>query len=258
MTLANDAATRPSPCPRRLRACRGSHRWLSPQEQAAANQNQIATRELPAEHAQERLGQADDPADPEQQHDSHAHRGDRRVGARRCSRQLPDRIEMKMMLSTPRTISRTVSVVRATAISAISFQRPAKRRRSSGSHFRPSSLGGAIIDHRRRGHHRGTGQIPSPRRPCDSAVPAERRDRALTGPTRPRPGRNRPTPGLANHRAGRSEHLRDRLAAEPLVGALDLTAHAARSWKHLELRAAALRPCARAPRMTTAACSRSS
>ena len=92
-------------------------RRLGEQEQAAADQDQVASRDPAAEHREQRRGQADDPGDREQQRDAHDHRGQQaRCAARAAAGRagsLPERIEMKMTLSTPSTISRNVSVTSA-------------------------------------------------------------------------------------------------------------------------------------------------
>ena len=65
----------------------------------------------------------DDPRDRHQQHDPHHHRGQQARRAARClliaRGSLPDRIEMKMTLSTPRMISRKVSVTSASRPSEV-------------------------------------------------------------------------------------------------------------------------------------------
>ena len=63
------------------------------------------------------LGQPDDPRQREQQ-DARDHRPEQTeaTGLRLLWGSFPDRIEMKMMLSTPSTISRNVSVASATQI----------------------------------------------------------------------------------------------------------------------------------------------
>src|SRR5262245_58202277 len=94
-----------------------------------------------------------------------------------------------------------------------------------------------VADVRRCGDHRGTREIPfAAEAHTLLPVASERRDGAL--PLRQRVfalAEARSAPGLTNHRAGRSQHLGDRLAAEPLIGPFDEPAHAAGSRKHFEL-----------------------
>ena len=70
-----------------------------------------------SEHGEQRRGQPDDPGDRQQQQDAHDHGGEQAGRAAPCAccaaGSLPTRIEMKMTLSTPRTISRNVSVTSA-------------------------------------------------------------------------------------------------------------------------------------------------
>ena len=87
---------------------------LPEQEQAAADEDEVAAREAVVEDGEERLGEAHDPGERQQQQDAHAHRAaepERPPRAGCCSAgSLPTRIEMKMTLSTPSTTSRNVSV----------------------------------------------------------------------------------------------------------------------------------------------------
>ena len=162
---------------------------------------------------------------------------------------LPDRIEMKMMLSTPSTISRNVSVRNAIQVSRVSKRRhrtsqmlAVGRRRSinctggeydlrrwrrgldrahtpksSGSHVRPSSRGRRHEpEQRRRGDDRGAREVAfAAESHAVLPVPVERRDRALPRTERIRPlSEARSAPGLADlfHRPSgrRSQSIRPR------------------------------------------------
>ena len=94
---------------------------LAEQEQAAADQDQIAAGDRMPERGEQRRGQPDDPGQREQQQHAGHHRAEQAQrgapSAAAAGGSLPDRIEMKMMLSTPRTISRNVSVASAIQIS---------------------------------------------------------------------------------------------------------------------------------------------
>src|SRR5437899_1263763 len=90
-----------------------------------------------------------------------------------------------------------------------------------------------VADQRRRGDDGGAGEIAfAAHAHAILPIAVERRDRALAFVERIRSlAEARPAPRLPNLAADRSEHRRDRLAAEPRVRLLDLATDAARSGK---------------------------
>jgi hypothetical protein len=90
---------------------------LPHQEQATGDQDHVLPREGVAEHFDHRLGQLDDPGDGAQQRQAHDQRhADTDASRLRadCSGSLLVRIEMKIRLSMPSTISMATRVARAT------------------------------------------------------------------------------------------------------------------------------------------------
>ena len=92
-------------------------RGLEDEEEAAAQQDQVAAGDAAAEHGDERLGEAHDPRDREEQADADAE-GEDEAEAPRDARAGPSgrratRIAMKTTLSMPSTISMAESVARA-------------------------------------------------------------------------------------------------------------------------------------------------
>ncbi len=99
-------------------------RGLADQEQAAADQDQVAPGEVLSKHREQRRGQPDDPGDGHQQPDPRTAASvmPRRRALSRCAGgSFPARIEMKMMLSMPSTSSSAVRV--ASAIQVSGFKR---------------------------------------------------------------------------------------------------------------------------------------
>ena len=102
-------------------------RRLGDQEQAAADQDQVAPGDRPVPRCvKSGVGQADDPGEQGEQRRCAMHmarlRPRRRAVALPSAGSLPARIEMKMTLSMPRTISSTVRVSRAIQLSGFVSQ----------------------------------------------------------------------------------------------------------------------------------------
>ena len=198
MRPANEAARFPVlACSLALELVVNLPRGLREQEEPAAEQDQVAPRELPAEGREQRRRQTGEPRQREQQQDPRDHGAEQPdAPARGCWAfgSFDARIEMKMMLSTPRTISSADRVTSAIQVSGFVSQAipavlpfAARRRqprrvgvclRSRGSSRRdllrsaasvPRRVGEDHVEHRRPSHLAALGcqqRGDRPARPC--------------------------------------------------------------------------------------------
>jgi hypothetical protein len=92
------------------------------QEQATTNQDEIPSGDGAPQDKKKRSRQPDDPDNGQQEQDAHYHRGQQSSPTSPAllrRRKIFDRIEMKMTLSTPSTISRNVNVMSATRLEEV-------------------------------------------------------------------------------------------------------------------------------------------